>query len=140
MIRPSEADLRSTLAGTCSWLRCPMTSSSGSCPSSNSSICHVPTELDGPNEEIEHVYFPIAGMASIVAEGEDGESVDTTMVGREGMTGLAVFLGTGQMPVRTMVQLPLKAVRMRSAERCGRSSSGAAPWSASFPATRRSSW
>jgi CRP-like cAMP-binding protein len=71
-------------------------------------------ELETPNEEIEHVYFPTSGMASIVALGENGESVDTTMVGREGMTGLAVFLGTGQMPIRTMVQVPLKGVRLTS--------------------------
>jgi CRP-like cAMP-binding protein len=73
-----------------------------------------PTELDVPNEEIEYVYFPTAGIASIVALGENGESVDTTMVGREGMTGLAVFLGTGQMPVRTMVQVPLDGFRLKA--------------------------
>ena len=72
------------------------------------------TDLDVPNEEINHVYFPTSGIASILAEGEKGESVDTTMVGREGMTGLAVFLGTGQMPIRTMVQLPLEGYRMKS--------------------------
>ena len=36
------------------------------------------------------------------------------MVGREGMSGIAVFLGTGQMPVRTVVQLPLTAFRLPS--------------------------
>jgi CRP-like cAMP-binding protein len=72
------------------------------------------TTLEVPNEEIEYVYFPTSGIASIVALGEDGEMVDTTMVGREGMTGLAVFLGTGQMPIRTMVQLPLDGYRMTS--------------------------
>jgi CRP-like cAMP-binding protein len=71
-----------------------------------------PTQLERPNEEIEHVYFPTTGMASIVALGEAGESVDTTMVGREGMTGLAVFLGTGQMPVGTMVQVTMKGFRL----------------------------
>ena len=69
-------------------------------------------ELDQPDREIEHVYFPVSGIASILAMGEDGESVDTTMVGREGMTGLAVFLGTGQMPVRTMVQVPMTGFRL----------------------------
>jgi CRP-like cAMP-binding protein len=34
------------------------------------------------------------------------------MVGREGMTGLAVFLGTGQMPVRTVVQVPMTGYRL----------------------------
>jgi CRP-like cAMP-binding protein len=36
------------------------------------------------------------------------------MVGREGMTGLSVFLGTGQSPLRTIVQVPLKALRLPS--------------------------
>lgn len=70
--------------------------------------------LEHPGREIEHVYFPTEGVASIVAIGTDGESVDTTMIGREGMTGLPVFLGTGQMPVRTMVQIPLAAMRVEA--------------------------
>ncbi len=73
-----------------------------------------PTELEGANEEIEFVYFPTSGIASVVAIDEGGESVDTAMIGREGMTGLAVFLGTGQSPMRTIVQVPLSAMRMRS--------------------------
>jgi CRP-like cAMP-binding protein len=73
-----------------------------------------PTELDGANDEIEFVYFPTSGIASIVAIDEGGESVDTAMIGREGMTGLAVFLGTGRSPMRTIVQVPLSAMRMRS--------------------------
>lgn len=72
------------------------------------------TDLDLPNEKIEYVYFPTSGIASIVAMGEDGELVDTTMVGREGMTGMAVFLGTGQMPVRTMVQVPMEGFRLKA--------------------------
>lgn len=75
-----------------------------------------PTELDAPDTEIEFVYFPVSGLASIVALGSNGESVDTTMIGREGMTGLAVFLGTNQMPVRTMVQIPMTALRLPAAE------------------------
>src|SRR5205807_313778 len=60
------------------------------------------------------VYFPTSGIASIVSLDEGGESVDTAMIGREGMTGLSVFLGTGQMPMRTIVQVPLTGVRLRS--------------------------
>jgi CRP-like cAMP-binding protein len=71
--------------------------------------------LARPNERARYVYFPTAGVASIVALGEAGELVDTAMVGREGMTGLAVFLGTGRMPLGTMVQVPLAAVRLASA-------------------------
>ncbi len=73
-----------------------------------------PTELEGANEQIEFVYFPTSGVASIVAMDQGGESVDTAMIGREGMTGLPVFLGTGQTPMRTIVQVPLTAMRLRS--------------------------
>lgn len=74
------------------------------------------TVLEEPHAEIKNVYFPTAGVASIVALGDDGTSVDTTMVGRDGMTGLAVFLGTGRMPVRTMVQIPLTGFRLAAAD------------------------
>lgn len=73
-----------------------------------------PTELEGANEEVDFVYFPTSGVASIVAIDENGESVDTAMIGREGMTGLAIFLGTRQSPARTIVQVPLTGFRMRS--------------------------
>lgn len=73
-----------------------------------------PTELEGANEVVRFVYFPTSGVASIVAIDESGESVDTAMIGREGMTGLAVFLGTGQSPVRTIVQVPMTGLRMES--------------------------
>jgi CRP-like cAMP-binding protein len=72
--------------------------------------------LEEAHQEIGHVYFPIEGVASIVAVGENGESVDTTMIGCEGMTGLAVFLGTGQMPVRTIVQVPMRGYRLPAAD------------------------
>jgi CRP-like cAMP-binding protein len=72
------------------------------------------TELEAANEPIEYVYFPTSGIASIVALDEGGESVDTAMIGREGMTGLAVFLGTGSSPSRTIVQVALKGTRMRA--------------------------
>jgi CRP-like cAMP-binding protein len=73
-----------------------------------------PTELEGANEPIKFVYFPTSGVASIIAIDAGGETVDTAMIGREGMTGLAVFLGTGQTPMRTIVQVPLTGVRLRS--------------------------
>jgi CRP-like cAMP-binding protein len=72
------------------------------------------TELEAANEQIEYVYFPTSGIASIVALDEGGDSVDTAMIGREGMTGLPVFLGTASSPSRTIVQVALKGTRMRA--------------------------
>jgi CRP-like cAMP-binding protein len=73
-----------------------------------------PTQLEAANEEIRFVYFPVTGIASIVAIDDSGESVDTAMIGREGMTGLAVFLGTHQSPLRTIVQVPMTGLRMEA--------------------------
>ncbi|MEA2674367.1 MAG: hypothetical protein QOI92_1559 [Chloroflexota bacterium] len=73
-----------------------------------------PWELEGANEEVQFVYFPTSGIASIVSIDEGGETVDTAMIGREGMTGLSVFLGTDQTPMRTIVQVPLSGVRLRA--------------------------
>jgi len=73
-----------------------------------------PAELEAANEEVEFVYFPTSGVASIVAIDEGGEFVDTAMIGREGMTGLSVFLGTRQSPQRTIVQVPLTGLRLRA--------------------------
>lgn len=74
------------------------------------------TELDAPDTEIEFVYFPTSGVGSIMAIGQEGASVDTAIIGREGMTGLPVFLGAGQMPVRTIVQVSLTGFRLAADE------------------------
>ena len=71
-----------------------------------------PTELEAANEDVRFVYFPTTGVASIVAIDESGEWVDTAIIGKEGMTGLAVFLGTRQSPVRTIVQVAMAGLRM----------------------------
>lgn len=63
------------------------------------------TLLHNPDDEITYVYFPVRGVASLVAVGSEGEEVDTAIIGNEGMVGLPVFLGTGQMPVRAIVHI-----------------------------------
>ena len=79
---------------------------------------HVAVErhvtLSAPGEEIPFVYFPVKGVTSMVAEGAGGEQVDTAIIGNEGMIGLQVFLGTGQMPTRAMVQITMEGFRLPS--------------------------
>jgi CRP-like cAMP-binding protein len=72
--------------------------------------------LQPANEEIEHVYFPVRGVASLVVTGAEGEQVDTAIVGNEGMVGLPVFLGTGRMPVQAVVQVNMEAQRLSAAD------------------------
>lgn len=64
------------------------------------------------DEPIRHVYFPLTGAASIIAESPDGESCDVAVVGNEGFVGLPVFLGTGQVPMKAVAQVPGSALEM----------------------------
>ncbi len=68
-------------------------------------------EPDGP---IEHVWFPVDGVCSVVATMADGRVVEVGTVGNEGMVGLPVFLGRATVPLGAFCQVPGRAVRMRS--------------------------
>lgn len=60
--------------------------------------------LEIPRRSIEHVYFPDSGFVSVVADGAPDQHVEVGMIGREGMTGLSVVLGTDRTPNETYVQ------------------------------------
>jgi CRP-like cAMP-binding protein len=60
--------------------------------------------LELPNKAIDSVYFLDAGFASVVANG-NGQSIEVGLIGREGMTGLAVVMGADRSPNATYMQL-----------------------------------
>jgi CRP-like cAMP-binding protein len=47
-----------------------------------------------PNTPIPYIYFPNTGVTSILTIMKDGKSTEVGVVGKEGMLGLPVFLGT----------------------------------------------
>jgi CRP-like cAMP-binding protein len=51
-----------------------------------------------------HVYFPIEGFISLVAQVDAHPGLEVGMVGREGMVGTPLVLGLSQSPVRALVQ------------------------------------
>jgi CRP-like cAMP-binding protein len=61
---------------------------------------------------IEAVYFPEAGMVSLVAELEEGSRGEVGIVGREGMVGTPLVLGVESAFTDAMVQLPGSALRI----------------------------
>lgn len=65
-------------------------------------------------ERMDHAYFPIGAMSSLVAEMPDGASVEVGVVGFEGMVGLPLVLGVNVSPHTTMVQLPDGVWRLRA--------------------------
>jgi CRP-like cAMP-binding protein len=65
-----------------------------------------------PGEAIRSVYFPESGIVSLVALMKNGGMAEAGMVGREGLVGLPIVLGTGTSPFRAVVQVPGTARRM----------------------------
>jgi CRP-like cAMP-binding protein len=65
---------------------------------------------------ITHVYFPTAGVVSLITvlTGDDAP-VETGTVGREGMVGLPTFLEASVAPGRALCQVPGSALRMAAA-------------------------
>ena len=55
---------------------------------------------------IEHVYFPIDGMASLVITTANGSSAEVGTIGNEGVVGLPVCLGEREAPSSVYVQVP----------------------------------
>jgi CRP-like cAMP-binding protein len=63
-------------------------------------------------QPIDHIYFPSAGMVSLVTVLEDGGSLEVAAIGREGVIGAALANGTGTAPMRAIVQVAGKGSRI----------------------------
>jgi CRP-like cAMP-binding protein len=77
--------------------------------------------LETRRKRIDHVYFPESGFASVVANGSDKPSIEVGIIGREGMTGLAVVLGGDRAQHSTYIQVAgngqrVSAVRLREVD------------------------
>jgi len=68
--------------------------------------------LIDPDQEILNVYFPVDMISSTLQELSDGSSVETGLMGVEGMIGIQGWLMQRTTPTRTMVQVPGRAFRM----------------------------
>jgi CRP-like cAMP-binding protein len=73
----------------------------------------IRTQVHDPGARIEHVYFPLHCVFSLVA-GVGRSTVEVNTIGFEGMVGLPVFLGSAVSPHSAFCQVPGPAVRIRS--------------------------
>jgi hypothetical protein len=72
----------------------------------------VQKALEARNRKIRTVYFMESGFASVVANGSTRPSIEVGLIGREGMSGLAVVLGAPS--VRDHIQAIARVCRRRS--------------------------
>src|SRR5512140_555178 len=71
--------------------------------------------LYNPGKPIEHVYFPVDCLISLLTAVDKRRTLEVGMVGSEGMAGMPFILGIGISGVRAIVQGGGDALRMRSA-------------------------
>jgi CRP-like cAMP-binding protein len=78
----------------------------------------VPLSFQEPLQEegkaIKYFYFPNSGIISLVKDISDGQPVETGTIGREGVLGIAAFLGARKATGRAFCQVPGDALRIRA--------------------------
>ena len=68
-------------------------------------VCHQ-------NSHLSHVYFPTSGVFCTVILMEDGERIETTAIGKEGMVGVSAALGLDFSPVTTALLVRGECLRL----------------------------
>jgi CRP-like cAMP-binding protein len=67
-----------------------------------------------PARPIDHVYFPVSGVISLVTPLEDGNIVEVATIGNEGIVGVPLVAG-GSLAVRAISQVGGRTLRMDAA-------------------------
>jgi len=65
-----------------------------------------------PGDLLRHVYFPVDSIISLLYVMEDGASAEISVVGNEGLIGVALFMGGETTPSRAIVQSAGHAYRL----------------------------
>jgi CRP-like cAMP-binding protein len=67
-------------------------------------------------EQNQYIYFPTTAMICLLYETESGQSIEVGMIGRQGLVGIATFMGEASLSNRVVVQRAGVAFRMRGAD------------------------
>jgi hypothetical protein len=68
--------------------------------------------LHEPNRKVQYVYFPNAGMISLVVAAQDGRTVEVGLVGCEGVACLPCVVQLRRSPLREIVQIAGEGFRV----------------------------
>ncbi|AFL74486.1 Crp/Fnr family transcriptional regulator [Thiocystis violascens] len=63
---------------------------------------------------LDHVYFPLTAIVSLLYVMEDGASAEIAVVGNEGIVGVSLFMGGETTPSRAVVQSAGVGVRLKA--------------------------
>lgn len=70
------------------------------------------TLLFNADDEVDHVFFPLSGMISLLVILKNGNAIETATVGREGVVGAMAGLGPHKSHVRAVIQLTCVVARI----------------------------
>jgi hypothetical protein len=62
-------------------------------------------QYEHSRKAIEHIYFPESGLSSVVVVGRGDTQIEAGLFGREGMSGIAVIMGSDRSVHTTFVQV-----------------------------------
>lgn len=79
------------------------------------SLDHGP-RLSAAGEPVTHVHFPLSGLVSIIYNDPGGQTLEVTMIGREGLIGVTALFGNPVLPYDVIVQLAGLLVEVPLAE------------------------
>lgn len=68
--------------------------------------------LHESGDRLQHVYFPVTAIVSLMYVIEDGGSAEVALIGNDGMIGIALFMGGQTMPNRAIVMSAGYAFRL----------------------------
>jgi hypothetical protein len=93
------------------------------------SVAHLTAgePLGSPDQGFERVYFPRRAVVSMLVLMEGNKTVESAMIGNEGIVGIEVFLGKGIPRDRVLVQVPGEAVGV-AASSFAALTAGNMPW------------
>ena len=74
------------------------------------------TVLHAPGAPIEHVYFPVSGMISLLAVMKTGDQIETGIIGREGVAGGSIANDGWRSVCQATVQIPGSAWQVHSSK------------------------
>jgi CRP-like cAMP-binding protein len=67
-----------------------------------------------PHVPIKDIYFPLNCLLSMVTTMEDGSTIESGSIGREGMSGVPVLLDAAETTMPTFTQIPGTAIRIKA--------------------------
>jgi CRP-like cAMP-binding protein len=67
-----------------------------------------------PGDTLSHVYFPTTAIVSLLYVMQNGASAEISVVGREGIVGISLFMGGESTPSRAVVQSAGEGYRLKA--------------------------